>query len=105
MGSSGGDGGEEEETDERNQKEGGILGAKASTAPAPNAATVSKPTFSFDSQPAASGASSINLTTTTNEDDPTSSPDDGKFEVGQVEDPDEVEVYRPSGPQIVHTKA
>lgn len=63
-----------------------------STAPAPTAATVSKPTFSFGTQPAASGGSS-SINNTTNEDDPTSNPDDGKLEVGQEENEDEEKLY------------
>ena len=64
-----------------------------STAAAPTAATVSKPTFSFGTQPAAQPAASGGSNNTTNEDDPTSNPDDGKLEVGQEENEDEEKLY------------
>ena len=60
--------------------------------PAPTAASSSKPSFSFGAQPAApSGGNSGNPIT--NEDDPTSNPDDGKLDIGKEENEDEKILY------------
>lgn len=57
--------------------------------PAPAAASVSKPSFSFGVQPAAPSSGGGSSNAIANEDDPTSNPDDGKLDIGKEENEDE----------------
>mmetsp|Transcript_3777 Transcript_3777/g.5589 ORF Transcript_3777/g.5589 Transcript_3777/m.5589 type:complete len:504 (-) Transcript_3777:32-1543(-) len=64
------------------------------SAPAPAATTVSKPSFSFGAQPAATSGGSTSNPIAASEDDPTSNPDDGKLDIGQEENKDEETPYQ-----------